>query len=258
MTDHRLRRLARAWPVAAMLAAPAVLLQFAAVRNALVALAAMMQRGEPAGIAAYVAVYVATVCVGGPFALFTAIAGFALGRVYGVLVALPTATLAASCAFLVGRALGRTGLGATLRGHRHYATLAMVLDADGLRIATLLRLSPLMPQNVLTFLMAMTPLRARHHALATFIGLLPVTVMQVFLGSLVRDAAALISGEGRGALTAPRNLYPLIVGLTLTAVAVVLIVRRAKAALASAMAARASSEHAHPEAREHGHEPHER
>lgn len=258
MTDHRLRRLARAWPVAAMLAAPAVLLQFAAVRNALIALAAMMQRGELKGLALYVAVYVATVSVGGPFALFTGIAGFAFGRVRGVAVALPTATLAACCAFLVGRLLTRTRFGATLRGHHHYETLAMVLDADGLRIATLLRLSPLMPQNVLTFLMAMTPLRARHHALATLVGLLPVTVMQVFLGSLVRDAAALISGEGRGGLAEPRNFLPLLGGAALTAVVVVLIVKRAKSALAGALAARASAQHAHPEVREHRDEAHQR
>lgn len=217
----------------------------------------MMQRGEPRGIALYVAVYVATVSVGGPFALFTGIAGFAFGRVLGVVAALPTATLAASAAFLVGRSLSRTALGQTLRGHHHYPALAMVLDADGLRIATLLRLSPLMPQNVLTYLMAMTPLRARHHALATFIGLLPVTVMQVFLGSLIRDAAALISGGGRGRLTDPQNLLPLLGGAALTAVGVALVVRRAKAALASAIAARASAQDAHPEAREHRHEPHQ-
>lgn len=257
MTAHRLRTLTRVWPIAAMLAAPAVLLQFASVRNAIVALAGMMQRGEPEGLAIYVAVYVTAVSVGGPFAIFTGLAGFAFGPARGLAVALPTATLAASSAFLVGRLLGRTRVGATLRANPRYPALALVLDADGLRIATLLRLSPLMPQNVLTYLMALTPLPARHHALATFVGLLPVTVMQVFLGSLVRDAAALVSGGG-GRLTEPRNLLPLLGGAAMTALFVTLVVRRGKAALASALAARASAQHAHPEAREHRDQPHQR
>lgn len=250
MTDHRLRSLTRAWPIAAMLAAPAVLLQFAAVRNALVGLAVMMQRGDARGLALYVGVYVTAVSLGGPFALFTTLAGFAFGPVKGLLLALPTASLAATAAFGVGRLLGRTRLGATLRENPRYPSLALVLGADGLRIATLLRLSPLMPQNLLTFFMALTPLRARDHTLATLVGLAPVTLMQVVLGSLVRDAATLVAGGAQGPLASPRNLATLAVGAVITVVAVSLVLRRAKAALASALAARASAEHAHPEARE--------
>ena len=211
----------------------------------------MMQRGELRGLALFVAAYVAAVSVGGPFALFTTLAGFAYGPIRGVMVALPTATLAATCAFGVGRLVARTRLGSVLRGHGKFPLLARVLDADGLRIATLLRLSPLMPQNVLTFLMALTPLRARHHALATALGLLPVTVMQVFLGSLVRDAAAVVSGQGAGPALSPRNLVPLGAGALMTAVFVALVVRRARAALAGAVAAQTSAEHVDAEAREH-------
>lgn len=237
MTVHRLRRLARAWPVAAIFAAPGVLLQFASVRNALVAVASMMHRGEPLGVGLYVGVYVAVIGVGGPFALFNTLAGYAWGRGLGVLIALPAATLAASTAFGVGRLLGRTRLAASLRAHPRFELTASVLRTDGLRIATLLRLSPLMPQNLLTFLMALTPLRAWEHALATAVGLLPITVMQVYLGSLVRDVTQVISGGG--SLRDPTRYGPLLAGFALTAVCSVLVIRRGRAALAGAMAAAA-------------------
>jgi uncharacterized membrane protein YdjX (TVP38/TMEM64 family) len=256
MTVHRLRRLARAWPVAAMVAAPAVLLQFAAVRNALVSVASMMHRGEASGLALYVGLYVLTISVGGPFALFNTLAGYAYGRVFGVLVALPTATLAASAAFGVGRLLGRTRAAATLRAHPRFALTERVLRADGPRIATLLRLSPVMPQNRLTFLMALTPLRATTHARATLLGLLPVTVMQVYLGSLVRDVTALVSQGQGGSLRDPARWLPLLAGLVMSALFMTLVIRRARAVLADAMTA-ASGEGVDADPREHRGDPHE-
>lgn len=237
-----------------MLAAPAVLLQFAAVRNALVSVAAMMHRGEPAGFALYIALYVGAVSVGGPFALFNTLAGYSFGLLVGVLVALPTATLGASAAFGVGRLLAKTRAAEAIRSHPRFAVTDLVLRADGLRIATLLRLSPLMPQNALSFLMALTPLRAGPHALATFVGLLPVTLMQVYLGSAARDLAEVLAGRAQGSLADPSRLLPLLAGLVMTAVFVTLAVRRGKAALAGALA---SAEHVDAEVGEQRGEPHQ-
>ncbi|MFO0627946.1 MAG: VTT domain-containing protein [Polyangiales bacterium] len=216
----------------------------------------MMHRGEASGLAIYVASYVLAVSVGGPFALFNTLAGYAYGRVYGVLVALPTATLAASAAFGVGRLLGRTRAAATLRAHPRFALTERVLRADGPRIATLLRLSPVMPQNLLTFLMALTPLGAAAHARATLLGLLPVTVMQVYLGSLVRDVAALVSQGQGGSLRDPARWMPLVAGLVMSAVFVTLVIRRARAVLAGAMS-EASGERVEAEVGEHRGDAHE-
>lgn len=254
MTVHRLRSLARAWPFAAILAAPAFVLQFATARNALLSIAAMMQRGEPRSFALYIAVYVVAISLGGPFALFNTLAGYAFGFFVGALTALPTATLAATGAFGVGRLLRSTRFAATLRAHPRFAVTELVLRTDGLRIATLLRLSPLMPQNLLTFLMALTPLSAARHALATFIGLLPVTLMQVYLGSVARDLEAALSGRSGESLGDPKRIVPLVAGLVMTGVFVTLAIRRGRSALAKALA---SAENVNPEAPEQRDDPRE-
>ena len=113
-----------------------------------------------------------------------------------------------------------------------------------------------MPQNLLTFLMALTPLRASAHARATLLGLLPVTVMQVYLGSLVRDVTALVSQGQGGSLRDPARWLPLLAGLVMSAVFVTRVIRRARSVLAGAMTA-ASGEGIDADPREHRGDPHE-
>ena len=68
-------------------------------------------------------------------------------------------------------------------------------EGDGLRIAFLLRVTPLLPQNVLTYVLASTALRLRDFAVGTAFGVIPFTVFYVYVGSLVPSATALLAGD---------------------------------------------------------------
>jgi uncharacterized membrane protein YdjX (TVP38/TMEM64 family) len=56
-------------------------------------------------------------------------------------------------------------------------------------------MTPLLPQNAMTYLLASTPLRLRDFAAGTACGIVPFTLFYCYVGSLVDDAAALVAGD---------------------------------------------------------------
>jgi uncharacterized membrane protein YdjX (TVP38/TMEM64 family) len=240
MTSTRLRTFARAGLVAAMLAAPLVITQVPTVRAAVFSLAATMRTGSLAGVALYVSVCVVGSLLTVPLWMLSGLAGFAYGFARGLATALPAVTLGGTTAFFIGRALARTAVGEALRDHPRFRMMESVVRHDGRRIAALLRVTPMMPQNLLHYALGATPLPARDFALATFVGLLPVTCFQVYAGSLAHDAAGLFEQGGASARD-PATWAKAVGGLAVTAVLLALIVRRARRALAEAVAVVARS-----------------
>lgn len=242
MTRDRLRTLARAWPVALMLLAPWVALQAPFVRHAILDLAARMHRGEALALMQYVIGY----CLGAllllPKALLSGLAGYAYGPVKGLCAALPSATLGACCSFGLGRLLAKTRLGQMFIATPRFKLVDTVVRTDGLRIAILLRLAPVMPQPLLSLLLGATALPLRHLVLSMLVGLLPATIIHVYVGSLVRSAVELLATQRAEALS-PRNIALGVAGLAVTAVFLYLIGQLAKRSLAKAIAQSTTPEH---------------
>jgi uncharacterized membrane protein YdjX (TVP38/TMEM64 family) len=242
MGRDRLRTLARAWPVGVMLIAPWVALQAPFVRHALVDLAERMHRGEAIALLQYVIGY----CLGAmlllPKALLSGLAGYAYGPVKGFCVALPSATLGACCSFGMGRLLAKTSYGRLITDTARFKLLDTVLRTDGLRIAILLRLAPVMPQPLLSLGLGATALPLWQLVVSMLVGLAPATVIHAYVGSLVRSAMELIASDGSKALT-PRNVAVGVVGLAVTAGFLYLIGQMAKRALAKAIAQSTTPEH---------------
>jgi uncharacterized membrane protein YdjX (TVP38/TMEM64 family) len=99
----------------------------------------------------------------------------------------------------------------------------------------LLRIVPVIPQNLLHYLMSTTRVSLGQFFLGTMFGLLPVTLLQVYLGSLVKSAAALIAGEtslpGAMRWAAPAS------GVLVTVIGIIVAVRIARRSLDEALAA---------------------
>jgi hypothetical protein len=153
MGRDRLRTLARAWPVGVMLIAPWVALQAPFVRHAIVDLADRMHRGELVALLQYVIGYCLGALILMPKALLSGLAGYAYGPVKGLCVALPSATLGACCAFGIGRLIAKTAYGRMFTETARFRLVDTVVRTDGLRIAILLRLAPVMPQPLLSVLL---------------------------------------------------------------------------------------------------------
>lgn len=204
----------------------------AAVQGFLVALADRLHDSGTSGLALYALVYVLGSLLALPLWLLSGLAGFAWGFPKGLFVAVPGLALGATTAFFTGRAVNTTRLGATLRERPTFKTVDAVLRHDGRRIATLLRLSPVMPQNFLHFILGATPLRPADFVLSTVVGLFPMTCVHVYAASLLHDASDFVGGSS--SLRDPATVAKLAAGVAVTAVMLWLIMRRARQALAQA------------------------
>ena len=166
-------------------------------------------------------------------------AGFAFGLWRGALGAWLGCSLGSAAAFLLSRYLFGASLAAALRSRsRLWAALDTALALEGWKLLLVLRLSPLVPYNLLNVAAAATRVPFWAFAAATSVGILPEIVILVYAGTLAESVAAVASG-------APIHGGPLLyAGAALTAVAGIaggvvatLIVRRAVRRAAAADAA---------------------
>ncbi|PYJ93363.1 MAG: hypothetical protein DME23_26220 [Verrucomicrobia bacterium] len=135
------------------------------------------------------------------------------------------ATLGATAAFLVGRYLARDGIARKIEKNEKFATIDRAVADEGWKIVLLTRLSPVFPFTLLNYAFGLTRVKLSHYVLASWLGMIPGTVMYVYLGSLVN-----IGAGHRQRTTGEWVLYG--VGLLATVVVTVFVTRLASRALA--------------------------
>jgi len=176
-----------------------------------------------AGHIVFILVYVLATIVLAPAGLLTLAAGVAFG-----LWAFPTvvvgATIGLTTAFLIARYGVRDWVEKRAASSRLFRAVDTAIEAEGWKIVALMRLSPLVPFNLQNYFFGITGVGFRSYVWASFFGIMPGTLLYVWIGSL--GAAA---GANGGASTA--KLFGLGVGLVATLVVTVLVSRKAQAKL---------------------------
>ena len=152
------------------------------------------------------------------------------GVVKGSIAVSVGSTLGATAAFLVGRYLARNWVSGKVAGNEKFKAVDEAVAREGWKIVLLTRLSPVFPFNLLNYAFGLTKVNLKQYILASWAGMIPGTVMYVYIGSLAGDLASLGSG-GRTRTTGEWILYG--VGLLATGVVTVFVTRLAKNALAA-------------------------
>lgn len=183
----------------------------------------------PWGAIIFIAIYVVATVLFIPGSVLTLGAGAVFGVMWGSLYVSISSTLGATCAFLVGRYLARNAIARKIEGNERFAAIDKAVANEGWKIVGLTRLSPVFPFTLLNYAFGLTRVKLGHYVLASWIGMMPGTVMYVYLGSLAKAA----SGE-RTRTTGEWVLYG--VGLLATLVVTVFVTRIAKQALAKKIA----------------------
>jgi uncharacterized membrane protein YdjX (TVP38/TMEM64 family) len=99
------------------------------------------------------------------------------------------ATLGATAAFLVGRYLARDWVAHKIEGNPRFTAIDKAVAEEGWKIVGLIRLSPVFPYSIMNYAFGLTRVSLRHYVLASAIGMLPATVMYVYIGSLANAGA---------------------------------------------------------------------
>jgi uncharacterized membrane protein YdjX (TVP38/TMEM64 family) len=182
-----------------------------------------------AGVVVYVLLYILACVLFLPGSILTLGAGAVWGVLGGVPVVSVASTLGATAAFLVGRYLARDWVARKIQGNDKFQAIDEAVAREGWKIVGLTRLSPIFPFNLLNYAFGLTRVSLRHYIVASWVGMIPGTVMYVYLGSLAGSLAAL--GSGRSTRT-PAQWAMYAVGLVATVAVTVYVTRLARAALA--------------------------
>lgn len=146
--------------------------------------------GTP-GMALYVLLYIIACVFFIPGSLLTLGAGAIYGVVTGSIMVSISSVLGATAAFLVGRYFARDWISKKIEDNKRFTTIDNAVAAEGWRIVGLTRLSPVFSFNLLNYAYGLTRVSLREYVLASWIGMLPGTVMYVYIGSLAGDLASI-------------------------------------------------------------------
>jgi uncharacterized membrane protein YdjX (TVP38/TMEM64 family) len=169
----------------------------------------------------YAVVYVAAALLFVPGFVLTIGAGLAFGVLWGTVVVSIASTTAAGLAFLIARYLARDRVLRLARGNARWAAVDRAIREKGWRVVVLLRLSPMVPFNLSNYLYGLTALPFWPYLLASWLAMLPATVLYVSLGAAGRMAT------GDRART-PAEWALLGVGVLATVVVTVVLTRAAR------------------------------
>ena len=216
-----------------VLAAILLLLRYSHGKAHLRAALQWISDSGPLGMIVYVGVYIVACVLMLPGSVLTVGAGTVFGLLKGVLLTSVGATLGATAAFLVGRYVARDWVARRLERNPRFKAIDQAVARDGWKIVGLTRLSPAFPFSVINYAYGLTGVSLRDYFFASWIGMLPITTLYVYLGSLLRDVSNADDSSRRIRSPWEWGLYA--VGLLATIAVTIYVTRLARRALSERM-----------------------
>lgn len=170
------------------------------LRHAVLAFLERVRGLGPWGPVLFTLAVAASMLVFLPGFLFTLGAGFLFGVVKGTLFILIGTTSGASLAFLAGRFLFRDRVIGELAKREKVSRFVAIVEREGWRFVMFTRLVPFFPFKLSNYVFGSTSIPFRQFLLGTSIGIVPISVTNVWAGSL---AGSLSNLEGDGAPDSP-------------------------------------------------------
>jgi uncharacterized membrane protein YdjX (TVP38/TMEM64 family) len=169
---------------------------------------------------------VASVCFV-PASILTLGAGAVFGVIRGTLYVTVGATLGATAAFLVSRYLARDWIARKIEGNRTFTAIDEAVAREGGKIVMLTRLSPIFPFILLNYAFGITKVSLRSYFFGSAIGMLPASLVYVYIGSI----AGKVATAGKGGSRTAGEWALLGAGLVATIIVTLFITRLARRAL---------------------------
>ena len=149
--------------------------------------------GSP-GAFLYGLVYAAGTVLMIPGSALTAGAGLVYGTLIGVLIVSPASVLGATVAFLIARYFARNWVEKKLQNYPKFTAIDRAVGKQGFKLVLLIRLQPVLPFVLLNYALGLTRVRLRDYVLASWLGMLPATIVYVYLGSALHNVSDLFAG----------------------------------------------------------------
>jgi len=178
------------------------------------------------GAIAFIIIYIIATIFLIPGSALTLGAGLIFGVIKGTIFVSIGSVMGATVSFLIGRYFLRTWVEKQIDTQPNFKAMDKAVAQQGWKIVGLTRLSPLFPFVFLNYAFGVTQVSLRDFVFASWLGMLPGTVMYVYLGSLPKTAAAVSGGD-----TDTLKLILNIIGLIATVAVTVYVTKIAQKAL---------------------------
>ncbi|MFH7027025.1 MAG: TVP38/TMEM64 family protein [Heteroscytonema crispum UTEX LB 1556] len=189
----------------------------------------------PLGAIAFILIYNLATLLFIPGSLLTLKGGCLFGLFWGSVYVLIAAILGATFAFLIGRYLSRDWVCQQIEKNPKFKAIDQAVAKEGWKIVLLTRLSPLFPFNLLNYGFGVTRVSLKDYILGS-IGIIPGTVMYVYIGSLAGELA--ITDMPQTPITPETQIWQWvmrIIGLIATVAVTVYVTKVAQKALAESV-----------------------
>jgi uncharacterized membrane protein YdjX (TVP38/TMEM64 family) len=178
------------------------------------------------GAALFLLAYAIAVLLLVPGSGLTIAAGVIYGF-WGMPIAIVGATMGACFAFLIARYVAHKKMESWLKGRRRTKAVIEAVNEGGWKIVALVRLSPVIPFNLQNYFFGLTRISFWGYALASFFGMMPGTVVNIYLGTV---GSLVLSDSGQEGV----RWGFFTIGLIVTIAVTWFITRKAKQKLAEA------------------------
>lgn len=168
-----------------------------------------------------------------PASVLTLGGGYLYGLLVGFVADSVGATLGATAAFLLGRTIGGSYIIAKVKDYPKFRAIEVAIERSGFKIVLLLRLVPLLSFNLLNYLLSVTPVLLWEYVLASWLGMLPITLALVYVGTTLKDLSDVTHGWQE--ITPSRWAF-LIISFVVSVILMVWVTIVAKNALDEALA----------------------
>jgi uncharacterized membrane protein YdjX (TVP38/TMEM64 family) len=177
----------------------------------------------------FILIYIVATVALMPESLLTLAAGAAFGLPRAMVLVSIASTLGATAAFFLGRTLAREWVGRKIEHWPKFRALDRAIGTHGFWTVFLTRLSPAIPFSWLNYAYGITAVRPRAYILASWVGMLPGTLLYVYAGSAIADVGRAIAGHARTGRTGEALLW---VGLLATVAVTALLTHFARREIA--------------------------
>lgn len=177
----------------------------------------------------FIGIYILAAITLAPAFILTFSGGAVFGLWRGTMLTYIGALLGASAVYALAAPLARTRVLRWLDRDPRVAATRRAVVKDSAWIMFLLRLSPLVPYNLLNYALALSGVSFRDYLLAS-VGMIPAIIMYSYYGKIAGDVTRIAAGVAPERGT--EYYVMLIVGLLATFAATHLIARAAKKAMA--------------------------
>lgn len=176
----------------------------------------------------FILLYIAAAVTLAPAFFLTVAVGAMFGVWRGSVIVFIGASLGASAVYALASPLAHSRWMQRITRDARVAAVRTAVAGEGVHVMFLLRLSPLVPYNILNYALALSGARYVDFA-GALVGMIPAIVMYAYYGKVVGDVAALAAG-----VSPPRGweYYALLaVGLVAIIVSTMMISRAARRAM---------------------------